>query len=107
MAAGLAGDLARATEVSGLVLFGVWPLALLARLAFRPQASNPGSHPDRGNGRGGIASRRFRLAAYHVWHGSLQAWADDVGPAAVALTRMDFFDRSNFGALVFHGRDKW
>ena len=102
----LAAYLIRATEVGGIVLFGVWPLALLARLAFRPQAPNrevariAGTRPRASPG-GDSPGRRITCGTDRV-----QAWADDVGPAAVALTRMDFFDRGNFGALVFHGRDK-
>lgn len=103
MAAALTGYLALATDVSGIVLFGVWPLALLALLVFRPQAPNREVARIAGTAAAGMAIAAFPLVAYHVWHGSVQAWAEDVGPAAVALTRLDFFDSSNFGALVFHG----
>jgi hypothetical protein len=103
MAAALACYLALATDASGIVLFGVWPVALLALLVFRPQAPNREVARIAGTVAAGMAIAAFPLMAYHVWHGSLQAWAEDVGPAAVALTRLDFFNRSNFGALVFHG----
>ncbi len=52
MAVALAAYLALATDISGLMLFGVWPLALLGRLAFRPQASNREVARIAGNGRG-------------------------------------------------------
>ena len=102
MAVALATYLAFATDISGLILFGVWPLALLGRLAFRPQASNREVARLLGTIVAGLALAALPLAAYHLWHGSVQAWADDVGPAAVALTRLDFFERSNFAALIYH-----
>ncbi len=80
----------------------IWPLALLARLAFRPQAPNREVARIAGTIAAGICLAALPLAAYLLWHGSLRAWAQDVGPAAVALTRLDFFDRSNFAALVYH-----
>ena len=66
MIVALSAYLVRATDVSGVVLFGVWPIALLARLLFRPQP---------GNGAvmavlGWIAARRRALrgavAVYHI-----------------------------------------
>ncbi len=102
MAVALAAYLALATDISGLVLFGVWPLALLGRLASRPQASNREVARIAGTVAAGMALAALPLAAYHLWHGSVQAWADDVGPAAVALTRLDFFERNNFAALIYH-----
>jgi len=102
MAVALAVYLALATDISGLVLFGVWPLALLGRLASRPQASNREVTRIAGTVVAGMTLAALPLAAYHLWHGSVQAWADDVGPAAVALTRLDFFERSNFAALIYH-----
>jgi hypothetical protein len=102
MAGALAAYLALATDISGLVLFGVWPLALLGRLASRPQASNREVAGIAATVAAGMALAALPLAAYHLWHGSVQAWADDVGPAAVALTRLDFLERSNFAALIYH-----
>lgn len=102
MALALAAYLALATDISGLALFGVWPLALLGRLVARPQASNREAARIVGTVAAGMALAALPLAAYHLWHGSVRAWADDVGPAAVALTRLDFFERSNFAALIYH-----
>jgi hypothetical protein len=91
-----------ATDVSGVVLFGLWPILLLVRLLTRPQA--PAQEVARIGGLlvTGAALAALPLFAYHVGHGSLGAWAEDIGPAAVALTRLDFFERSNFGALIVH-----
>jgi hypothetical protein len=100
MAAALSLYLLLKTDISGIVLFGIWPLALLALLAMRPQAHNRDVARIVATIATGVAISTLPLVAYHVWHGSIRAWADDMGPAAVALTRMDFFERSNFGALV-------
>ncbi len=98
----LAAYLVLATDISGLVLFGVWPLALLGRLASRAHAPNRDVARIAGTVAAGMALAALPLAAYHLWHGSVSAWADDVGPAAVALTRLDFFERSNYAALIYH-----
>jgi hypothetical protein len=102
MAGALVLYLVWTTDISGLVLFGFWPLALLWRLAFRAQAPNREVARMAGMLAAGIGAAAVPLLAYHVSHGSLRAWAEDVGPAAVALTRLDFYDRSNFAALVYH-----
>ena len=102
MAAAMAAYLVLTSDIGGLVLFGIWPLALLARLTFRPQAPNREIARMAGTIAAGVCLSALPLAAYHLWHGSVQAWADDVGPAAIALRGLDFYDRSNFAALVYH-----
>jgi len=92
--------LVTATDVSGVVLFGVWPIALLARLLFRPQPGNGSVLQALGWIALGIGLAAVPLLTYHIAHGSLHGWANDIGPAAVALTRLDFFQGTNFGALV-------
>jgi hypothetical protein len=100
MIVSLSAYLIRATDVSGIALFGVWPVALLARLLFRPQPANRAVVALIGWIAAGIALSATPLVAYHLLHGSLSGWANDVGPAAIALTRLEFFQRTNFGAVV-------
>jgi hypothetical protein len=100
MIAALSAYLIRATDVSGIALFGVWPVALLARLLFRPQPGNRVVVALIGWIAVGIAISATPLLAYHLLHGSLGGWANDVGPAAIALTRLGFFQDTNFGAVV-------
>ena len=100
--AALAVYLLFATDVSGFVLFGIWPLIFLVRLFFIPAATNREVLRTAGWTAAGVCVAVVPLLAYHAAHGSLAAWTEDVGPAAVALTRLDFFGRSNFAALVFH-----
>ncbi len=102
MIAGLSLYLLFATDVSGIVLFGVWPLVFLVRLLKQPTARNRDVLVTCGVVAAGVVVAVLPLLAYHVLHGSLLAWAEDVGPAAVALTRMEFFGRTNFAALIVH-----
>src|SRR5262245_60926871 len=92
--------LATSTDMSGILLFNLWPLPLLARLLIRPQAPNGVVFGIAATISAGVLIAGLPLLAYHAWHGSLGAWTGDVGPAAIALTRLDFFDRSNYGALI-------
>jgi hypothetical protein len=92
-----------ATDISGIVLFGVFPLLVLGRLLMRPQAPNLEVLRTVSTITLGMFVASLPLVGYHVWHGSLLNWWNDIGPAAVALTRLDFFERTNFGALVFQG----
>jgi hypothetical protein len=102
MGAALSLYLLFATDVSGIVLFGIWPLLFLAHLFRRPTARNRDVLVICGLVAAGIVVAVLPLLAYHVMHRSLLAWAEDVGPAAVALTRLDFFGRTNFAALIVH-----
>ena len=100
MIVSLSAYLIRATDVSGITLFGIWPVALLVRLLFRPQPGNRAVVAVIGWIAVGIALSAMPLLVYHVLHGSLAGWANDVGPAAIALTRLEFFQGTNFGAVV-------
>ena len=91
MIVSLSAYLIRATDVSGITLFGIWPVALLVRLLFRPQPGNRAVVAVIGWIALGIALSAMPLLVYHVLHGSLAGWANDVGPAAIALTRLEFF----------------
>jgi hypothetical protein len=92
-----------ATDVAGVLLFGLWPLIVLCRLLLQPQAPTRAAVRLAGWIACGAILAAIPMLSYHLVHGSLMAWGEDVGPAAVALTRLSFFDRSNFAALVFHG----
>jgi hypothetical protein len=102
MMAALSWYLLFASDVSGIALFGIWPLLFLAHLVKRPTTGNRDVLVICGLVAAGIVVAVLPLLAYHVMHGSLRAWAQDVGPAAVALTRLDFFGRTNFAALIVH-----
>jgi hypothetical protein len=100
MFAALAAYLVKATDISGIVLFGAWPLSVLARVLVQQQASNSVVLRSMTWLAIGVVVSASPLAIYHAVNGSSRAWVSDVGPAAIALTQMDFFERTNFGALV-------
>ena len=97
MLVGLIGYLARATELVGWLLFGVWPVMLLLwtlRVATMPNGALLGALGRMARG-GAIAA--LPLVGYHVVHGSLDAWYRDVVLTALSFPRMPFFDTMNYG----------
>lgn len=96
MAAGLAAYLAAATDPSGFLLFGLWPLAALLALLVRVDVAGRTVLALAGRlGLGGAAAA-LPLVVYHFSHGSWSSWAQDVVIAATALSRAGFITRSSF-----------
>ena len=75
---------------------------MLARLTFRPQAPKREMARILERPRQESANRALPLPGLPHLAWIPQAWADDIGPAAIALTKMDFFERGGFAAIVFH-----
>jgi hypothetical protein len=103
MGAGLTGYLLSATNLAGWLLFGVWPLLLLAwmgKTAAAPNARVAGLIA--GLGAGALLAVA-PLALYHVAHGSVRAWLDDVLGAPFALGRLPFMRLSLYGWLAASG----
>jgi hypothetical protein len=90
MACGLAGYLAKATDVTGWLLFGVWPFMLLGitwrrtAVAARPLATTIG-HLLLGTLVAGLP-----LVVYHLAHHSLGAWLTETFIGAAEVTRLEF-----------------
>ena len=98
MLLGLIGYLARATEHVGWLLFGIWPVLLLLWTLRATRVSNADAVRIVVRlGRGGLVVA-FPLLAYHLVHGSLDAWYQDVVVTAVSFPRMPFFDSMNYGS---------
>ena len=98
MLGGLAGYLIRATEIVGWLLFGIWPVLLLVWAVGATRTSNTAVAGMVGRMARGAAIAASPLFAYHVAHGSLGAWYDDVVVTALGFPRMPFFDAMNYGA---------
>ena len=100
MLAGLTAYLWRATDALGLLLFGLWPIALLlhavrtARVADAKVAAVVLSLAT------GAAIAALPLVVYHVGHGSFGAWYRDVIVSAVRLPRMPFFATASHADLL-------
>lgn len=103
MAGGLGAYLLAKTDPLAIVIFGVWPLGVLAwawfaaavanrcvlRLVFR-------------FGLGGVAAAA-PLVLYHVLYGSLAIWFDDTVVAAMSLTELGFIGKMTYGTFLDQG----
>lgn len=100
MAAGLAGYLLAKSDGFTMIVLGVWPLAILAWVAWTVRA------PDRAMigmlvrlGAGAVTALA-PLMIYHLANGSLASWFDDTVLTALGLTELDFLSRASFGNLA-------
>lgn len=107
LAVALAAYLAASTDLTGLLLFGLWPVLLLGSTAVTP--SSTGRIANRqlvglagSLALGGMASA-LPLVAYHLAHGSLGWWLRDVGPRAVAVTGLPYLKENSYGDLLIGG----
>ncbi len=103
-AAGLAAYLWKKTDLSGFLLFGAWPLALLGWAIFRTRAGDGDTLRLLGRLLGGALLAATPLVAYHAVMGSFASWYHDVVVTATALTDLPFIHHQNFvGTLVTGG----
>lgn len=103
-AAGLAGYLLLLVgEPRGILLFGLGPLLLLV-LAFGRACGGTG---ETGRLLGGLAAGLGLVlalpVAYHVAHGSLESWIDDVFGSAVGLAGSDFISTFRHHDVLING----
>lgn len=102
----LMGYILRATDPFGWVLFGVWPLAVLACAWRRTNRSNREVVTTLGKlALGGLISG-LPLFAYHLAHGAMGSWVQDTFGAALALPRLEFMKRPGYlmiGILAWRG----
>jgi hypothetical protein len=96
----------RATDPFGWVLFGVWPLAVLACAWRQTTRSNRGVVATVGKlALGGLISG-LPLLTYHVAHGAMGSWAEDIFGAALAVPGLEFMRRPGYltmGILAWQG----
>ncbi len=105
LTAGLAGYLLTKTDITAFLLFGIWPLAILAWGGFKAHAAN------------GYITRQLPilvlggligalpLIAYHIHHGSLETWYADTVLSAVRLSDFAFISQPrylNYAVLGIH-----
>jgi hypothetical protein len=100
MAAGLAAFLFSKTDLVGGLLFGLWPLLVLAEAARRSRADDRSVMTMTGRLALGGAVALTPLLAYHLWHGSLLLWLDDTVGGALALNAMPFTGRLVHAAMI-------
>jgi hypothetical protein len=100
MAAGLAAFLITKTDIVGGLLFGVWPLLVLVQAMRRLRADDRAALALIGRLSLGGAAALMPLLAYHLLHGSLLLWLDDMVGGALALNAMPFTRRIVHAAMI-------
>jgi hypothetical protein len=97
--------LARYANPAGLVLFGIWPLALIAVSLPLAGGTLPALAGLLARLLAGALLAAAPLLAYHGVHGSLGIWLADISGAAQGLVALDFFDRtSHVVPVILAGR---
>jgi hypothetical protein len=91
------------TNVGGVVLVAAWPVAILCRLLLRVRvATSRVLHLVTRIGLG-TAVGAFPLVLYHLRHGSLTVWLNDVVFVATGHTQLAFFGSGWFNVLPIAG----
>jgi hypothetical protein len=93
---GLTGYLLGKTDFTAFVLFGIWPLAVLARGVVKASTDNRYIARQLPPLLLGGAVAALPLLAYHILHGSLGTWYADTILSALRLTEMDFISRPRY-----------
>ncbi len=96
MFVGLAGYLLAKADLSAVLLFGIWPLALLARGWFKATVDNRYIARQLPALIAGGFVAALPLVAYHIHHGSLGTWYADTIVSALTLTDLEFIDRPRY-----------
>lgn len=97
---GLCGYLAGRTGLLTLLLFGIWPVAILAQAVVRTRYGNRQTLDIVRRLTIGGAISAAPLLLYHLLHGSLREWINDALLSAVGMTGLDFFRTGYFGDLL-------
>ena len=100
MATGLAAFLVAKTDIVGGLLFGIWPLLALIQAVGRLRADDRAVLAMIGRLSLGGAIALVPLLAYHLSHGSLVPWLDDMIGGALALNAMPFTRRIVHAAMI-------
>jgi hypothetical protein len=90
-------------EWLGALLIALPPAAILAWMLFNVRVGNREALAVVVRIGGGAILPALPLLAYHVVHGSVRSWLDDVVGTAVALTGLEFFGQPWYAAAVVAG----
>lgn len=103
MAGGLGAYLVAKTDLLAVLLFGVWPLGILAWAWFGAACAN--RHVLRLVARLGLGGSvaAAPLVVYHLAHGSFAGWFDDTVATALLLTDLDFVQQMSYGVMLVFG----
>jgi len=99
MAAGLCAYLLARADLVTFVMFGVWPLLVLAWAWVATRAGGRALLDLVGQLALGGVIAAAPLITYHLVHGSLDTWFQDTVLAAVGLTNLSFIDDPSYATL--------
>ncbi len=103
MIAGLATYLIGKSDLLGWILFGLWPLGVLAWAWFTLAASNREVLRLLFRfGLGGVVAAA-PLVLYHVLTGSLVDWFEDSVVSALAMTEFAYYREQSYGIYLLYG----
>jgi hypothetical protein len=100
MFCGLLGYLLAKTDGMTLLIYGSWPLGLLAFTACRSNIAARSLAGMLGALAGGALLAAAPLIAYHALHGSIPVWLADTVFRAESLTRLDFINKISFPRVM-------
>ena len=86
----------RATDLAGLLLIGIWPLLIGTYVTITARVSNQDVIRITSWLLVGALLASAPLVAYHVWHGSVEDFIDDVVVSAIALSNLEFIDQGHY-----------
>ena len=100
MMVGLSAYLARGSDALGWLLFGIWPMLLLAHAARTVRVSNGALLALLAPFSLGAMAAVLPLLVYHLAHGSLGAWYGDVIVTALSFPGLPFFGTASHANLL-------
>ena len=92
----------RATDLAVFALMGIWPLLVGTYVAITARVSNQDVVRITGWLFAGALLAGTPLVAYHIWHGSVADFIDDVVVSAIALSNLGFIDQSQYPWYGFY-----
>ncbi|MBT5074822.1 MAG: hypothetical protein HOM63_13975 [Kordiimonadaceae bacterium] len=102
MLAGLSGYLILKTPISAVIMFGIWPLAILLIGILKISVDDRTALiMVRDLLIGGIIAAA-PITFYHIYHGSLASWYNDTVISALMLTDLNFIQSSSFFDYIFY-----
>jgi hypothetical protein len=91
------------TNVGGVLLIALWPIAILTWVLARTRVSNGRVLVLIGQAGAGAVVAALPLLVYHVVHGSVGIWLNDVLLVATGHTQLQFFSDGWYGVLPIMG----
>lgn len=96
----ITGYVLRHADLTTALLFGLWPVALLIVSASRASKTPRDAARILFGVMLGALMSCLPLAGYHLYHGSLHAWLDDIVGAALEIPQLTFIAQQSFTSIA-------